>query len=118
MLTGDLLNNNLRLGIIRFVHNFCNRQIETAKLKEKKPETKELIQENETFHFNFDFDMYDIYKNSKSKPSSKKKKNSNKSKAFDIELLRELNQNLIDLETKKLFVVTYQHVNTFYLILF
>jgi hypothetical protein len=123
MRTGDLLNNNLRLGIIRYIHYFCNKQIETAKLEENKTQAEkkksELIKENETFHFNFDFDMYDICTNGNGKSSRKK---NNKTKTLDVEFLKELNENLIDLKTRKFINLNCNQnengMNTFYLLYF
>ena len=133
--TGQVLNNDFKLNLIKYVHEFCNKQLdETTEssdkntkslIKEKINEEDEIekindeveslekeatVDEIETekddedaevenitnnlinFNLNFDFDNYEMYK-------KMKKKNGVSKKYIESELLKQLNENLIDVLT-------------------
>lgn len=64
--TGDLLNNNLKMCLVEYVHEFCSKQIQLVAERKLKPRFNSVLTSSDknmskNFNLNFDFDMYDIF---------------------------------------------------------
>jgi len=91
METGFVLNENLRLGIIEYINKFCDKQVQiTQENSIKDLNSVFSANEIEDLKLSFVCDMYE-------KEAFKKKSKIKAKKKLDKYLLKELEDNLIDL---------------------
>lgn len=108
--TGEMLNQSVKLTLLEYVHEFCNRQTEVANAYKRRSLVQELND------LNFDFDVYDICKfvsENQSDRSSRVKR-----KTLDKELLEQLSNNLNEISNVCSEKVENISQNLFYLIYF
>ena len=116
--TGAVLNDQLRLGIIEYIHEFCDKQVSLAEPNKK----------NDDFNFIFDFDiddfcMYDKHANAEGKVKLKKRlpKDKKSKKRLDSDLLLQLRENRVKLSAKTSsneIHLTCAHMKIYYLLYF
>ena len=104
--TGEMLNQEVKLTLLEYVHEFCNKQIELANSYKRKSVLNDL---------NFDFDIYEICKFvQNTNDSSIRVKRS----VIDRELLDQISQNLTEITSLEIDESKLENRNLFYLIYF
>ena len=107
--TGELMNENFKLALLEYVHEFCNKQTEIAKTFKRKTTLTEI---NDV---KFDYGIYDICKFLEN--SNQNRCTRTKQRVLDKELLDEISENLIEISTSNTDVEEEkENSNHFYLL--
>ena len=107
--TGELMNQNVQLALIEYVHEFCNNKTEISNNKSLVRNTNTKTEKNNEF----DYCMYNMC----TFLENKNQRRLRHRKILDLSLIDELKNNLIEISTNKKNNTSFLN-NNFYLLYF